>query len=75
MSGTVKFTTGAAADRASIARGRILYASGVSVAIGKGRTQLLLNDLRVLHPGRYTLTVRSRHHRRWITRRVTITIG
>jgi hypothetical protein len=75
VSGTVKFTTGTASARASIFRGRIIYATGASVAIGDGRTQLLLNDLRVLHPGRYTLTVRSRHQRHWIARRAMITIG
>jgi hypothetical protein len=72
--GTLKSTTTAASDRAMVSRGRTMYATGVGVPIGKGRWQLLLNDLRPLPPGRYAMTLRGRRGRR-ITRHVTIQIG
>jgi hypothetical protein len=74
VSGTIKFTT-AASDHATLSRGRVIYARGTSVALGHERSQLLLADLRPLHHGRYTLTLRSRHGQHWSTRRATITIG
>jgi hypothetical protein len=43
--------------------------------MGHGRTQLLLRYRRVLRPGRYTLTIKSRYGRGWRTSRQTITIG
>jgi hypothetical protein len=75
VSGTVKFTAATARDRTTISRGHVLYATGARVTIGHGRSQLLLNDRRALHAGRYTLTVRSRRYHHWITQRTTITIG
>jgi hypothetical protein len=75
LSGAVKFTTSAAGDHATISRGRTVYATGASVSLGRGRFELLLDALRPLKPGRYTLTLRSRHARHRSTERVTITIG
>jgi HYDIN/CFA65/VesB family protein/collagen triple helix repeat protein len=75
VSGTIKFTASPVRVRATLARGRLVYATGADVPMGRGRSQLLLTDLRQLHPGRYTLTVRTRHGRRWTTRRRAITIG
>ena len=74
VSGPAKFTTSGAVDRATISRGRIAYATGTSVQLGGGRSELLLHDLRALHRGRYTLTVRSPHGDRRTLRRETITI-
>lgn len=74
VSGTVKFTV-PGATRAAITRGRLLYANGESIAIGHGRLQLLMTKLRPLTRGRYTLTLRTHNGRRWINRRIAITIG
>jgi hypothetical protein len=74
VSGIVKFTTSAASDHATISRGRVVYATGVSVRLGRGAQQLLLSDLRPLRRGRYRLTTRTRRARHWINHRVTITI-
>jgi hypothetical protein len=74
VSGVVKFKNGAA-DRATLSRGRVVFATGTSVSMGHGRTQLLLRYRRVLRPGRYTLTIKSRYGRGWRTSRQTITIG
>jgi hypothetical protein len=75
VSGTVSFTIAGAAERATISRGRTVYARGASVSIGRGRSQLVLDDLRPLRRGRYTLTLTTRHgHRRLVARR-TITIA
>ncbi len=75
VSGTVQFTVTAADDRATISRGRVVYAAGVSVPMGGGRSLLLLDERLALEHGRYTLTVRARQERRWSTRRATITIS
>jgi hypothetical protein len=74
VSGTVKFTTTSAAD-ATISRGHIVYARGTIVALGAGRSHLLLAQLRPLRRGRYTLTARGHHGHRVITRRMTIAIA
>ena len=73
VSGTVKFTTSGASDTATIARGQNVYATGALIAIGGGRRQLLLKQLKPLRAGRYTLTVRHRAHGRSSARRETIT--
>lgn len=72
VSGTVKST--ATAARARISRRHKVYATGASVATGRGRSQLILTRLRPLHSGRYALRLRSPQHRRWSTHRVTIRI-
>ena len=51
VSGKVSFTT---KTRATIFRGHVRYATGERTKLG-GRVELLLHDLRPLHPGRYTL--------------------
>lgn len=73
VSGSVKFTV--TAGRATISRGRTLYATGATVSIGPGRSQLVLTDRRLLRRGSYTLSVRTRHHRGWIVQRQRITIS
>ena len=75
LSGTVRFTVTAASDRAAISRGRVVYATGISLPMGGGRSILLLSEHRALTRGRYTLTVRAHHSRHWSTRRAMITIG
>jgi hypothetical protein len=75
VSGTVNFTIRAASVHATISRGRVVYAIGASVNVGRGHTRLMLTDLRRLNRGRYTLTLRSRHHRIATTRRLQITVG
>ncbi|MBV9367881.1 MAG: choice-of-anchor D domain-containing protein [Solirubrobacterales bacterium] len=72
---TVKVTVSVPSGRAMISRGRVVYATGKSLTIGGGRWLLLLTEQRGLKPGRYTLTVRSRHKGRWSTRRGTITLN
>ncbi|MGA2014794.1 MAG: choice-of-anchor D domain-containing protein [Solirubrobacteraceae bacterium] len=67
VSGTVTFTTTRSeTTQASLARGRTVYATGASVTLGAGRSELLLTAQRPLRAGGYTLTVRQRHHR-WTT--------
>jgi len=73
VTGPVTFTT-QAGDRASLARGRVLYASGEVTRIGGDRTALALVPSRALRPGRYTLTIRLRRAEGWINRRTQITM-
>jgi hypothetical protein len=74
VAGPVKFTIAGASDHAAISRAHVVYATGVGVRIGRGRTRLLLTDLRPLRAGRYTLTLRDRHGKRWISQRREILI-
>ena len=71
----VEVTVGVPSGRATISRGRVVYARGTSLTLGGGRWLLLLTENRGLEPGHYTLTLRSRHNDRWSTRRATIAIG
>jgi hypothetical protein len=69
-SGGVKLVTGpitftATASRATLSRGRVIYATGTATA-----SRLRLHSRRALPPGHYTLTLTS-HHK---TTRQTITI-
>jgi len=73
--GTVKVTVSAVTARATISRGRVVQATGTSLAIGNGRFLLLLTERRALEPGRYTLTMRSGHNGRSSTLRATIAIS
>ena len=74
VSGTVKFTTGSANIRATVSRAGVVYATWLALSIGAGRWQLVLNDRRTLRPGRYRLTLRSRHNGRWVIDRRSITV-
>ena len=73
VSGTVKFTISATSGRVTISRGHVVYAIGTKFTIGS-RWLLLLTEQREFEPGRYALTMRSRHNERWSTRHATITI-
>ncbi len=75
VGGTVKVTVSVGSGRATISRGRVVYATGTSLTIGGGRWLLLLTEQQGLERGRYTLTLRSRHNGRSSTRRATIAIG
>ena len=55
VSGSITFTT-TAADRASLTRRRVVYATGEVLVTGYGVSELLLAPVRTLRPGRYTLT-------------------
>jgi hypothetical protein len=66
--------TTAAGARATVSRGRVVYATGVAVATGAGRLQLLLQDVRRIRRGGYELTLRTSHGRRSTTRRIAITV-
>ena len=67
VSGTVDLTIGGGVNRATLARGRVKYATGTDVQLSGGRSQLALTNLRPLRRGRYTLRTRGRN--------TTITLG
>ena len=75
VSGTVKFTTSGSTVSATLSRGRVVYATGARVSIAGGRSKLVLIVQRPMHPGRYTLTLRLRHVRRWSIERTAVVIG
>ena len=75
VSGVVKFTIDRDDLGASVSRAGITYATGLAIPTGTDRWQLILTrHLRKLRPGRYTLTLRSRHGGRRILERRPITI-
>jgi hypothetical protein len=73
VSGPVRFTT-TAADRVTVSRGRVTYATGTSVELRPGVQQLLLSCRRRLRPGRYTLKAHTGHGLGTLTTGSTITI-
>ncbi len=75
VSGIVKLTVSAGSGHATISRGRRVHATGTSLALGGGRFLLLLTAQRAFAPGRYTLTMRSRHSGRWTQLTAPIAIG
>jgi hypothetical protein len=74
ISGTVKFTTASDDIGATVSRAGVSYATGLAVPTAPGRWQLVLNDKRILRPGRYTLTLTTHHGRKRTLERRTITI-
>jgi hypothetical protein len=74
VSGTVKFMIDSDDLAATLGRAHRVYATGVAVPTAGDRWQLVLNDKRVLRPGRYSLTLRTLHGQRRIVQRTTITI-
>jgi hypothetical protein len=73
VSGTVRFTT-TAAERASLSRGTVVYATGEVLTTVHGVSELLLVPVRPLRAGAYTLTTRARVRRRLVIRHAQITI-
>ena len=75
VAGPVRFRAGGTTASATIARGRRVYASGRAWLL-HGRVRLLALSLRrPSSRGHYTLTLRTRHGRRWTTVRVSLTIS
>jgi hypothetical protein len=75
VSSPVKFTTGTAQASVRVSRAGVLYATGYTVSTARGSWQLVLTRRRDLQPGRYTLTLRTRHGHRWDTERRSITLS
>jgi hypothetical protein len=65
--GSVKLT--ATSTHASLVRGRVIFATGRTVRTSHGPSELLLGERRPVRPGTYTLILRQRHDRRWVTHR------
>ncbi len=74
VSGTL-ILTGSSAMQVTLTRSGTKYATGQSLNLGHGRSELVLAPLRPVRRGTYTLTLRHRHGRRWITSRRHITMG
>ena len=66
--GELDFTTAGDWTRATVERGRVVYATGASMPAAHGGSELLLNARRALKPGHYVLILRNRRARRWVTR-------
>lgn len=74
VSGKLEFAGAGSSTRATIVRGRKVFAAGVSVAQAKGELLLVLSDRRPLKHGTYTLILRHRRHRRWVSKRISIVL-
>lgn len=75
VSGPVKFTVESNDLTATVSRAGDTYATGLAIPTGTGRWQLMLTpQLRRLRPGRYMLTLMSRHGDHGIVARRPITI-
>ena len=70
ISRPLTFTATAQTARATISRGRVVYATGPATAVGAGRWELVTRKRRALRPGRYTLTLRTRHGARRLALRI-----
>jgi hypothetical protein len=75
VSGIVSFTVAGAADRATLSRGAVVYATGAKVSTAGGRSQLVLKLKRSLRRGRYVLTLTRHQHGRTFTRHQTVTVS
>ncbi len=75
VSGTVKFTIASHAVEANLSRAGVTYATGRAIPTGTGQLELVVTRrTHPLRPGRYILTLRSRHEGRQILERTAITI-
>jgi hypothetical protein len=61
ISAPLTFTANVSTARATISRGRVVYATGPAKAVGSGRWELVIHKRRALRAGRYTLTLRTRN--------------
>lgn len=69
--GPLTFTATASAARATISRGRVVYATGTATALGPGRWELVIHKRRALRPGLYTLRLRARHGARSLALKIS----
>ena len=75
VSGTVTFTIHGDQIAANVSRAGVTYATGRAVRTGAHRWRVTLTrQIHKLRPGRYTLTLTTRHGRRRTVQRSTITI-
>jgi hypothetical protein len=75
VSGKVKFTIASHAVDANVSRAGVTYATGRAIPTGAGQLELVLTRrTHPLRPGRYILTLRSRHEGHRILERTAITI-
>ena len=72
LSGTI---TSGGTGRATLSRGRLVYAAGIVVHRAGTSFVVLLTVRRALSRGRYTLTVSQKHGRKVTTERTTISLG
>jgi hypothetical protein len=75
VSGRVKFSGAGPATRATIVRGRAVFAVGVSDPGGRGGSRLVLSDRRPLKRGTYTLILRDRRGGHWVSQRISVVLG
>lgn len=75
IAGTITITASGGAVRASLSRGRTVYAIGTSVPLGHGRSELILERLRDLRPGPYTLTLTRHRGRRTVISRIRSSVA
>jgi hypothetical protein len=73
VSGVIRFQLDSD-DLVTVVRGHVVFATGVQVTLGHGRTQLMLTPSRRLVRGRYTLTLRTYHGDGRVLKRTTMTI-
>jgi hypothetical protein len=74
VSGRVMFS-GAAPTRATIVRGHVVFAVGVSTPAARGGSLLVLKGRRPLKRGTYTLILRHRLDRRSVSQQISIVLG
>lgn len=67
--------TGSGLVQATLHRGNTRYATGEKLGLGGGRSELVLAPMRSLPGGRYTLALRYRSGRRWVTSSRQITVN
>ncbi|MBV9801445.1 MAG: hypothetical protein JO039_25620 [Solirubrobacterales bacterium] len=72
VSGAVDFSPGGSSVLAVLARHGAVCATGVSMSTPEGGYELVLRDRLALTPATYTLTLRQRHVRRWVTGRLSV---
>jgi hypothetical protein len=67
VSGKVKFSVAGPSTHATLVRGKVVFAVGVSDPGARGGSLLVLADRRPLKRGTYALFLRHRYGRRWIS--------
>jgi hypothetical protein len=75
VSGKVKFSGAGPSIRATIVRGHVVSAVGVSDPGARGGSRLVLAERRPLRHGTYTLILRHRRGRHWVSQRISMVLG